>query len=214
MSLDPPRIIIPDCNPEQFEKIISVNSRFLQVSLIKGQLEIMPPLPVHHESSTGEFQIMLQVGHWCKANKNLVGKPLSSQGAFRLHKLEDPNYPNEHTILSPDCAVVLKDRWNSLTNEDKKKIVPPVAPNFIVELRSKYDSPVLLHEKMEQWVNAGVDEAISIDFIKDPSEVRIYSFNPDTNEVVCQTEKDPVEVRSQVLEGLVLDMQDIRMYEE
>ncbi|CAG8834317.1 32487_t:CDS:2, partial [Gigaspora margarita] len=198
MSLDPPRIIIPDCNPEQFEKIISVNSRFLQVSLIKGQLEIMPPLPVH-ALCTGEFQIMLQVSHWCKANKNLVGKPLSSQGAFRLRKLEDPNYPNEHTILSPDCAVVLKDR--------QKRIVPPVAPNFIVELRSKYDSPVLLHEKMEQWVNAGVDEAISIDFIK---EVRIYSFNPDTNEVVCQTEKDPVEVKSQVLEGLVLDMQDIR----
>ncbi|CAG8842949.1 21361_t:CDS:2, partial [Gigaspora margarita] len=130
--------------------------------------------------------------------------------AFRLRRLEDPNYPDKSTILSPDCAIVLKNRWNSLTDEDKRASFSSVAPNFI-ELRSKYDSAQLLHEKMKQWVNAGVDEAISIDFNKDPSEVRIYSFNPDTNAVVYRKEKDPVEVRSQVLEGLVLDMQDIRM---
>ncbi|CAG8803093.1 16063_t:CDS:2, partial [Gigaspora rosea] len=79
MSLDPPRIIIPDCDPEQFEKIISVNSRFLRLSLIKGQLEIMPPLPVHIESSAGEFGIIVQVGNWCDDNENLVGIPSSSQ---------------------------------------------------------------------------------------------------------------------------------------
>ncbi|KAF0406180.1 hypothetical protein F8M41_008856 [Gigaspora margarita] len=214
MSLDPPRIIIPDCNPEQFEKFISVNSRFLQVSLIKGQLEIMPPLPVHYESTSGEFQIMLQVGRWCDDNENLVGLPGSSQSGFRLRSLEDPNYPNKRTILSPDCAVVLKDRWNSLTDEDRRESFPPIAPNFIVELRSKYDSARLLHEKMEQWVNAGVDEAISLDFNKVPSEVRIYSFNPDTNAVVYREEKDPVEVRSQVLEGFVLNMQQVRKYVE
>ncbi|CAG8816377.1 22590_t:CDS:2, partial [Gigaspora rosea] len=45
-------------------------------------------------------------------------------GAFRLLKLEDPNYLNKHTVLSPDCAVVLKDRWDSLTDEAKKILFP------------------------------------------------------------------------------------------
>ncbi|KAF0377759.1 hypothetical protein F8M41_012557 [Gigaspora margarita] len=111
----------------------------------------MPQLPVHYESNAGEFEII-------------------AQNAFRLHRLEDPNYPDKPTILSPDCGIVFKDRF--------------------------------------------LNETISIDFNKDPSEIRIYSFNPDTNIVVYQKEKDPVEVRSQVLKGLVLDMQDIRMSEE
>ncbi|KAF0528892.1 hypothetical protein F8M41_012971 [Gigaspora margarita] len=191
LSLDPPRIIIPDCDPEQFEKFISVNSRFLRISLIEGQLEIMPPLPVHIESSAGECQI-------------------NFQGAFRLLKLEDSNYPNKRTILSPDCAVVLKDRWDSLTDDAKRTSYPPVAPNFVIELLSKYDSAQLLHKKMLQWVNAGVDEAISIDLNMDPSEVRIYSFDPDANKVVWDTKEDSVEVRSRVLEGFVLNMQKVR----
>ncbi|RIB04424.1 restriction endonuclease type II-like protein [Gigaspora rosea] len=210
-SLDPPCIIIPDCDLEQFEKIISVNSRFLRMSLIKGQLEIMPPLPVHIEYSA---EIIDQVDRWCEDNKNLVGIPSSSQGGFRLLKLEDPNYPNKHTVLSPNCAIVLKARWDSLTDEAKKTSFPTVAPNFIIELRSQYDSAQLLHEKMVQWVNAGVDEAIYIDLNIDPSEVRIYSFNPDANKVVWQTKEDPVEVKSQVLEGFVLNMQDVRMYKD
>ncbi|KAF0482747.1 Uma2 family endonuclease [Gigaspora margarita] len=159
MSLDPPRIIIPDCDPEQFEKIISVNSRFLRMSLIEGQLEIMPPLPVHHEYSTEEFQIIGQVGQWRNNNVNLVGIATSSQGGYRLLKLEDPNYPNKRTVLSPNCAVVFKARWDSLTKEAKKTPFPPVTPNFIIELRWQYESAQLLHQKMVQWVNAGVDEA-------------------------------------------------------
>ncbi|KAF0528889.1 hypothetical protein F8M41_012971 [Gigaspora margarita] len=202
LSLDPPRIIIPDCDPEQFEKFISVNSRFLRISLIEGQLEIMPPLPVHIESSAGECQINFQVCRWCEDNENL--------GAFRLLKLEDSNYPNKRTILSPDCAVVLKDRWDSLTDDAKRTSYPPVAPNFVIELLSKYDSAQLLHKKMLQWVNAGVDEAISIDLNMDPSEVRIYSFDPDANKVVWDTKEDSVEVRSRVLEGFVLNMQKVR----
>ncbi|KAF0529562.1 Uma2 family endonuclease [Gigaspora margarita] len=170
----------------------------------------MPSLPVHIESSAVEGEIIYQVRYWCKDNENLVGVMSSSQGAFRLLKLEDSNYPNKRTILSPDCAVVLKDRWDSLTDDAKRTSHPPVAPNFVIELLSKYDSAQLLHKKMLQYVNAGVDEAISIDLNMDPSEVRIYSFDPDANKVVWDPKKDPVEVRSRVLEGLVLNMQEVR----
>ncbi|CAG8803259.1 31124_t:CDS:1, partial [Racocetra persica] len=51
MSLDIPNIIISDCDLKRFDKIVSLNSRFLRMNLIEGQLEIiMPPLPVHIET--------------------------------------------------------------------------------------------------------------------------------------------------------------------
>ncbi|CAG8811713.1 19542_t:CDS:2, partial [Racocetra fulgida] len=86
MSLDIPNIIIPDCDLKQFEKIAFSNSRFLRMSLIEGQLEIiMPPLPVHYETDSPDddeklllgdrkFEIIGQVYNWCEANKSSVGR--------------------------------------------------------------------------------------------------------------------------------------------
>ncbi|RIB02294.1 hypothetical protein C2G38_2228232 [Gigaspora rosea] len=56
-------------------------------------------------------------------------------------------------------------------------------------------------EKQEYKKNFYVDGGNLIDFNIDPSEVRIYSFDPDVNKVVWDPKKDPVEVKSRVLEG-------------
>ncbi|CAG8474281.1 29455_t:CDS:2 [Racocetra persica] len=184
MSLDIPNIIIPDCDLKQFEKIAFLNSRFLRMSLIEGQLEIiMPPLPVHVE--TGNFKLFYRLAGGAKPIKVQFG----SVSAFRLLRLENPDSPDKPTILSPDTAVILKTRWDSLTNEEKKLSFPPVAPNFIIELR--------------------VDEGISIDLITNPPEVRIYTFNSDTNKVIWKSLVKPDQVESEVLKGFVLDMQEI-----
>ncbi|CAI2170528.1 19444_t:CDS:2 [Funneliformis geosporum] len=42
----------------------------------------------------------------------------------------------ETSITSPDVAVVLSARWNALSDAERCQAFPPVAPNFIVELRS------------------------------------------------------------------------------
>ncbi|CAG8443617.1 10746_t:CDS:2, partial [Dentiscutata heterogama] len=134
MSLDNPNIIIPDCDLKRFEKIVSLNSRFLRMSLIEGQLEIIPSLPVRFEST----------------NKSLVGARSSSQGAYRLLKLENLDSLDKPIILSPDAAVVLKARFLDVIKykDTRNEAFPPVSPNFIIELRSPIDSSQNLHQKM------------------------------------------------------------------
>ncbi|CAG8798441.1 11246_t:CDS:2, partial [Dentiscutata erythropus] len=161
----------------------------------------MPSLPAHIESSYRELNINCQIGYWCDANESLVGISSSSQGAFRLLKLENPDSPNKPTILSPDTAVILKDRWDSLSNEARNETFPSVSPNFIIELRSPIDSSQNLHQKMMRWVKAGVDEGISIDLITNPPEVRTYTFNPDANKIIWKTQVNPDQVESEVLKG-------------
>ncbi|CAG8585983.1 13559_t:CDS:2, partial [Racocetra fulgida] len=227
MSLDIPNIIIPDCDLKQFEKIASLNSRFLRMNLIEGQLEIiMPPLPVHYDTGDNEFEIIGQVYKWCEANESLVGKRGTSQSAFRLLRLENPDSPDKPTILSPNAAVILKARFLKIIKY-KDITFPQVAPNFIIELRSSSDSPQSLHQKMIRWANAGVDvgklmiidkclliiffwlitiimviqEGISIDLITDPPEVRIYTINPDTNKAIWKSWVKPDQVKSEVLRG-------------
>ena len=48
-------------------------------------------------------------------------------------------------------------RWNALTDVEQDEEYPSVAPNFIIELRSKSDSPQYVHNKMLRWINGGVE---------------------------------------------------------
>ncbi|CAG8782410.1 22212_t:CDS:2, partial [Gigaspora rosea] len=191
-----PHLIIPDFDYIHFEKTALANPHSLyRMNLIQGQLEIMPPSPVHTET---EFDIIGQLYNWVSANRILVGKAGGSQGCYTLPNTIDDPKPN---IMGPDASVVLSARWNSLSNADRHLAFPPVAPNFVVELRSQSQSPQDFHRKMLLWIKGGVEEGIAIDRYLNLPEVRIYTFNPDTNKVVWQRLVNPAQVPSQVLAG-------------
>ncbi|KAF0443232.1 Uma2 family endonuclease [Gigaspora margarita] len=202
-----PHLIIPDFDYIHFEKTALANPHSLyRMNLIQGQLEIMPPSPVHTETDEREFDIIGQLYTWVFANRNLVGKASASQGCYTLpNTIDDP----KPTILGPDASVVLSARWNTLSNADRRRAFPPVAPNFVVELRLQSQSPQDFHRKMELWINGGVEEGIAIDRYANLPEVRIYTLNPDTNSVVWQPLMNPAQVPSQVLAGFVLNMRNI-----
>ncbi|RHZ81439.1 hypothetical protein Glove_120g193 [Diversispora epigaea] len=44
------------------------------------------------------------------------------------------------------------------------------------------------------WINGGVEEGIAIDRYANPREVRIYTFNANTNKVEWQTLTNPTHV--------------------
>ncbi|CAG8656564.1 11718_t:CDS:2, partial [Acaulospora morrowiae] len=128
-----PQLIIPNCDHKLFEEIALANpNSFYRMNLIQGQLEIMPPQPVHNDTDQREVNIIIEIGNWCRANDNLVGHYGGSQGAYTL---------NTGDILGPEASVVLSARWNALSTNDRRQAYPPVAPNFIVELRSMSNSP-------------------------------------------------------------------------
>ncbi|CAB4418876.1 unnamed protein product [Rhizophagus irregularis] len=123
-----------------------------------------------------------------------VGSSISSQGCFTLLNGD---------ILGPTFAVVLTARF--LNNEE----YPPVAPNFVIELCSQSDSPQYVHNKMLRWINGGVEEGWLIDRFANPPEVRIYTFNVNTNQVTWQTLLNPTQITSQVLSEFVMNTQNI-----
>jgi Uma2 family endonuclease len=74
------------------------------------------------------------------------GKVFSSSTIFKLPGGGD---------RSPDAAWVELSRWQALTPEQRQKF-PPIAPDFVIELRSRTDSLVVLQKKMQEYLDSGV----------------------------------------------------------
>jgi Uma2 family endonuclease len=81
---------------------------------------------------------------------------------------------------SPDAAWVELSRWQALTPEQRRKF-PPLAPDFVIELRSATDSLAPLREKMQKYIDKGVrlgwllnpqDQQVEIWRLGQPPEVR------------------------------------------
>lgn len=91
-----------------------------------------------------------------------LGYTFSSSTIFKL-----PNGADR----SPDAAWVQRERWQALTPEQRRKF-PPIAPDFVIELRSATDNLETLRQKMEEYVDAGVKLAWLIN--PQQQQVEIY----------------------------------------
>ena len=107
-----------------------------------GELILMPP--TGGETGRRNASITIQRGSW---NERVnLGEVFDSSTAFKLPSGAD---------RAPDLSWVISERWNALTSEQKEKF-PPIAPDFVVELRSSSDSLKPLQEKMQEYMNNGV----------------------------------------------------------
>ncbi|MGB3293687.1 MAG: Uma2 family endonuclease [Phormidesmis sp.] len=100
--------------------------------------------PVGGYSGNQEFELGLDLGIWNRKTK--LGKIFSSSTIFKLPGGGD---------RSPDLAWVELARWNVLTNDQRRKF-PPIAPDFVMELRSATDSLSVLQAKLQEYVDSGV----------------------------------------------------------
>lgn len=85
------------------------------------------------------FKISQQLANWADADGTGVG--FDSSTSFKL-----PNGADR----SPDAAWVRLDRWEALSPE-QRRLFPPLAPDFIVELRSASDELRPLQDKMNEY---------------------------------------------------------------
>jgi Uma2 family endonuclease len=69
--------------------------------------------------------------------------------------------PNGAT-RSPDTSWVLSARWNALSPQQQASFAP-IAPDFVIELRSSSDTLLGLQEKMQEYVEQGVRLGLLID---------------------------------------------------
>ncbi len=160
----PLTVNFPDAMPkmtmttEQFYDFCQVNLELRIERTAKGEVVVMPPA----FSGTGSrnFEIAVELGIW--ARQDGTGKGFDSSTGFTL--------PNGAT-RSPDAAWIQLQRWNQLS-EDQKASFAPVCPDFVIELRSASDTLNKLQDKMEEYIENGVQLGLLID--RKNRQVHIY----------------------------------------
>jgi Uma2 family endonuclease len=148
---------------EQFYQLCQKNSDLQFERTASGELIIMPP--VGGESGNREAEFIIDLGIWNRQTK--LGYTFSSSTIFKL-----PNGGDR----SPDAAWIKKERWEALTPEQKRKF-PPIAPDFVIELRSATDNLATLRQKMQEYMDAGV----KLGWLINPQQqqVEIYRLGKD-----------------------------------
>jgi Uma2 family endonuclease len=72
------------------------------------------------------------------------------------------------------AAWVKLERWSALTSDERKKL-PPIIPDFLIELRSETDRLTLLQDKMQEYLENNLRLGWLINFQSE--QVEIYRQN-------------------------------------
>lgn len=153
---------------EQFFQLCMDNPELVLERNAKGVLIVMSP--VGGGSGKREANYIADLIFWNRRTN--LGEVFSSSTLFKL-----PNGGDR----SPDAAWVERSRWRSLTPEQRQKF-PPIAPDFVIELRSRTDKLTDLQEKMEEYLASGVRLG--------------WLFNPQDQQVEIYRQGQAKEVRS------------------
>jgi Uma2 family endonuclease len=176
-----------ELSDEQFYQLCRRNPDIHFERNASGELVIMPP--TGGVSGNRNFSLTGQLSRWVDANPSL-GVGFDSSTGFKL-----PNGADR----APDVAWVRLDRWDALTPEQQEKF-PPIAPDFLIELRSRTDNLETLQSKMQEYQANGV--ALGILINPQDKQVEIYR-SPAGVEVLDR----PSQVDcSDVLSGFVLNL--------
>jgi Uma2 family endonuclease len=142
---------------ESFEEFVRQNPALHVERNAQGELLIMSP--TGGESSERNAELSFQLRLWAK---QFGGRTFDSSVAFRLP---------DGSIRSPDASWVPEDHWMKLNEDDRKKF-PPIAPYFVVELRSESDSIVELQGKMLSYLDNGV----RLGWLIDPYNANVHIY--------------------------------------
>jgi Uma2 family endonuclease len=175
--------------PEEFEKLCQDNPERSFELTASGELIVMPP--VGGESGNSELELGGELFVWNRQTR--LGKIFSSSTIFVL-----PNGAQR----SPDAAWVELSRWEALTPEQRQKF-PPLAPDFVIELRSATDRRSPLRSKMEEYRANGVRLGLLID--PKNKQVEIYRLGKEPEILHSPTSIDC----NEVMPGFILSMSEI-----
>ncbi|MBW4666874.1 MAG: Uma2 family endonuclease [Cyanomargarita calcarea GSE-NOS-MK-12-04C] len=145
---------------EQFYDLCVANPQQPLELTRAGILIVMPP--VGGESGKRELNLGSQLYVWNEISQ--LGEVFSSSTIFKLPL---------GSQRSPDAAWIELSRWNALSVEDREKF-PPLAPDFVIELRSRTDNLSDLQEKMLEYRDNGVRLGLLIN--PQDKQVEVYQL--------------------------------------
>ena len=173
----------------QFEQVCRDNPDLRLELTSTGGLIVMPPAG----SKTGQrnFNLNHQFGNWVEKDGTGIG--FDSCTGFTL--------PNK-AVLSPDVSWVRRERWDALSEEEQERFAP-LCPDFVIELRSRWNTLKAQQEKMQEYLDNGTQLAWFID----PRNRRVYIYRSG-EEVEVLT--DPATVSANpILPGFVLQLAEL-----
>jgi Uma2 family endonuclease len=174
---------------QQFQQVCRDNPDLRLELTSSGGLIVMPPAG----SQTGHRNANLtqQLGAWAK--KDGTGLAFDSSTGFTL--------PDE-SILSPDASWVTRERWQVLNEEERERFAH-LCPDFVIELRSRWNTLKAQQEKMQQYLDNGTQ----LGWFIDPRNRRVFIYRKGEEVEVLN---DPVAISGDpVLKGLVLELTEI-----
>lgn len=184
LTLDP----VIQLTREQFYELCKVNRDIRLERSSIGELILMPPTGWESGKRNADFTTDLNI--WNRQTQ--LGVVFDSSTGFSLPNLAD---------RSPDVAWVEKSRIEAIAPDPTKFL--PLAPDFVIELRSATDKLSKLQAKMAEYRDCGV----RLGWLIDPQEkrVEIYRLGRPT-EYLAQPDQLSGEA---VLPGFVLNLADI-----
>jgi Uma2 family endonuclease len=173
---------------DQFRELCREN-RDLRLELTAiGELIVMPP--TGWESGNRNIEIAAQLQNWSKNNK--TGMAFDSSTGFILPS---------GAIRSPDAAWVAIERLTTLNPNPEGFL--PLAPDFVVELRSASDRLKPLQDKMQEYIDNGV----RLGWLINPQDqaVVVYRKGREIEELILPSSL----TGEDVLVGFILDLKGI-----
>jgi Uma2 family endonuclease len=82
---------------------------------------------------------------------------------------------------SPDASWVKREKWDSLSEQQKKRF-GPFCPDFVIELRSPTDRLPQLCDKLLEYIANGA----SLGWLIDPLNRRVYVYRLDQELVILE----------------------------
>ena len=178
-------LAVPQMSDDQFNGFCRTNPDLRIERNANGEIIVMPPAFADTGNRNGRVFGQLYV--WAEADG--TGEVFDSSSGFTL--------PNG-AMRSPDAAWILSDRWNQLAPEQQASFAP-IAPDFVVELRSSSDTLASLQDKITEYVANGVRLGLLIDrmhrqlHLYRPEQAPEILDNPEA--VNCEPEMPEFELR-------------------
>lgn len=158
--LDKPlRLDAKAMSSEEFFAFCQLNNDLRIERTADGQMIIMAP--TGSETGNRNSEINAEIVFWNRVHK--LGVTFDSSTGFTL-----PNGAER----APNTAWIRKERWDALSPLEKKRFAP-IAPDFVLELRSEDQSLSELREKMDEYMDCGC----RLGWLIDPQNRRTYVYN-------------------------------------
>jgi Uma2 family endonuclease len=186
-------------SPEQFAQVCEANPDAVLELAADGQLITMPP--TGGETGRRNTRLLTRLQTWA----DLQGgwEVFDSSTGFRLR---------DGSVLSPDAAVVRRERWQALTPEQRRTF-PPLCPELMIELASASDTAPRGADALRRKMALYQANGAQLGWLLFPEQraVEIWLARPDVGAAPAPQRLENV-LRLEggnVLPGLVLELEEI-----